>query len=159
MTAHSVVAAWARDFNNQPRHCWEDIDGKRWLQGGFPVRACTDDHDPKLAGNTEWLRFVRWFGALAKNAGIPSPFTSNDGRHMLLNEVDGHRTTDGRSTYSETYLRANSEDVWGLKVVFRVFLDNEGGWARIECYDEELVGLCEQALAETERSYQKEVTA
>ena len=157
MTQHQVVPAWARDFNNQPRHCWEDVDGKRWLEGGFPVKECTEDHDPRLAGNTEWLRFIREFGGLLRISGSPSPFTSNDGRHMLLNEVDGHRTSDGRTTYCETYLRANSEDVWGVKPVFRVFLHNEAGWARIECYDEDLVGLCEQALGEVERSYGMEV--
>jgi hypothetical protein len=164
MTAHPVVAAWARDFNNQRRHCWETLDGARRLEkidweADEPKHVCDEDHDPKLAGQVEWLRFVHEFGALAKEAGVPSPFTSDDGRHFLLNEVDGHRTTDGRVTYAETYLRANPGDVWGIKPVFRVFLDNEGGWAAIECYDNDLVGLCEQALAKVEASYQKEVPA
>lgn len=175
MTLHPVVPAWARDFNNQRRHCWPDRDGARMLdqnaaeykRGDWEPQPCTTEHDPKLTGNVEWLRFIREFGRVAKSfgpedTGVPNPFGADDKRHFLLNEVDGHTTSDGRRTYCETYLRSDAQDdadLWGLKVVFRVFLDNEAGWARIECYDEELVGECEQALAKVEESYQKEVTA
>ena len=116
---------------------------------------CQAEHDPKLTGPTEWLRFIREFSYV-----IPAgnPFTTEDGSHFLLNEVDGHPTSDGRHAYAETYLRKHAND-WGLEPVFRVFLDNEAGWARIECYDEDIVGACEQALTAVERSYQKEVTA
>lgn len=167
MTLHAITTAWARDFNNQRRHCFEDKDGNRWREGNINTR-CTEEHDPKLTGPTEWLRFIREFGGLFPVQvqtppweEIANPFTSEDaeGLHFLFNEVDGHTTSDGRRTYCETYLRRKSADSWGLNPVFRVFLANDEGWARIECYDEKLVGLCEQALASVERSYREEVTA
>ena len=149
MTQHRVTPAWARDFNNQPRHCNEG-NGRRWRFGSWGGQVeCTMDHDPKLAGTVEWLRFIREFGHVIPAA---NPFTSEDGRHFLLNEVDGHPTSDGRHTYCETYLFKKG-DSWGLDPRFRVFLDNEAGWARIECYDEDIVGACEQALMLVERSY------
>jgi hypothetical protein len=139
-----ITPAWARDFNNQRRHCWQGT-GRRWIEGKID-QTCTEDHDPKLTGAVEWLRFIRAFGM--------APFAPKDDEksYFLLNETDGHATNDGRVAYSETYLRKNPTD-WGLKPVFRVFLDNTAGWARIECYDEELVGSCELALAAVEESY------
>lgn len=168
MTAHRVVPAWARDFNNQRRHCWENRDGtltvdvwaKKVSDDLDAPMTCDGNHDPKLIGQVEWLRFVREFGPVAASFPHDNPFAprEDETRYALLNEVDGHRTSDGRHTYSETYLRRSVND-WGVKPVFRVFLDNEAGWARIECYDEGYVGSCELTLAAVEASYRKEVTA
>jgi hypothetical protein len=152
-----MTPAWARDFNNAPRHCWEDKHGDRWLQGNGQVQ-CTSLHDPKLVGATEWMRFIRWFGVAARDATAVNPFTADDKAGHLLIE-HGHTTSDGRPTiFCETYLRDKSEDDWGVVAVFRVFLNNDPDWARIECYDNELVGLCEIALGLVEKSYGQEVT-
>ena len=159
-----MTTAWARDFNNQPRHCWIGFDGLRWLDNrslGYrpgEKTECTEDHDPKLAGPTEWLRFIRAFGAAAIEQKHDNPFAPGGltRGYYLLNET-GAQTSDGRLTYSETYLRHKGES-WGVESVFRVFLDNAAGWARIECYDEDYVGSCEQALGEVERIYGQEVT-
>ena len=160
-----MTPAWARDFNNQPRHCWVNVHGGRfldWRVAGYvpgEMTECHTDHDPRLVGNTEWLRFIHAFGA----AAIDNPFAPNDQpgpndpRYYLFNEVDGHSTSDGRHAYCETYLLQQPQS-WGADPVFRVFLANEAGWARIECYDEKMVGACEQALGEVERSYGQEVT-
>jgi hypothetical protein len=156
MTTHPVPLAWGRDFNNQKRHCFQNDKGERFLNGSLD-RRCRTDHDPKLTGATEWLRFIREFGAVAKVAGHPNPFAPDDDAvdlYFLLNEIDGHTTSDGRRTYAEAYLfRTHGTGSWGLNPVFRVFLDNEAGWARVECYDKELTGSCEQALAAVEASY------
>lgn len=155
-----IVPAWARNFNNQPRHCWEGRDGIRFLdnrapeydhESSDPSQTCTVEHDPKRAGEVEWLRFVRAFHTAVLGG---SPFAPDDlaAAYFLLNESDGHTTSEGRLAYCESYLRKNPND-WGLKAVFRVFLDNEAGWSRIECYDENLVGECEIALAAVEASY------
>jgi len=149
--------AWARDFDNRKRHCFEDIEGRRWLQGflntecrtAFLNTECRTAHDPKLTGKTEWLRFIHEFGETL--SAYDNPFTSDSGGFRLLNDYC-HPTSDGRLAYCETYLRPKS-DIWGLSPVFRVFLANESGWARIECYEEDLVGNCETALAAVEASY------
>jgi hypothetical protein len=119
---------------------------------------CTEDHDPKLIGQVEWLRFIHTFNDITIEQNHDNPFAPGGltRGHYLLNET-GAQTSDGRLTYSETYLRQKGKD-WGVESVFRVFLANEAGWARIECYDEEMVGFCEQALGEVERSYGQEVT-
>lgn len=158
-----MTPAWARDFNNQTRHCWEGANGKRYLDNRAPeydyeadepqLQPCTVEHDPKRAGEVEWLRFIRAFHA-AVNGGSPFSPDELSTTYFLLNESDGHMTSQGRLAYSETYLRKNPHD-WGMKPVFRVFLDNEADWARIECYDEELVGSCELALASVEASYRE----
>lgn len=154
-----LVPAWARNFNNQKRHCWEGRDGQRFLDTSAPeydidgdiTQLCTIVHDPKRAGEVEWLRFVRAFHVAVLGG---SPFAPDEltAIYLLLNESDGHMTSEGRLAYCETYLRKNPND-WGLKPVFRLFLDNEASWSRIECYDEELVGNCEIALAAVEASY------
>jgi len=158
-----TTPAWARDFNNERRHCWDGPNG-RWLdsQESFDTdRLCTDEHDPKLTGQVEWLRFVHEFGTAAKAAAIANPFapdlsTPEEGIFHLLSE-QGQATSDGRITFTEAYLREKGSN-WGMEPVFRVFLANADGWARIECYDHELVGLCEQALGAVERSYGQAVT-
>lgn len=155
-----VVPAWARDFDNRRRHCYQGKnpdtgEPRRWLNGKFD-QTCTEDHDPKLTGDVEWLRFIRRFGkddSPFHPSDQPGP---NDPRYFLLNETDGHTTSDGRRAYSETYL-VQKGDSWGLDPVFRVFLANAEGWARIECYDEELVGRCELALAAVEASYAEQI--
>ena len=129
-----MIPAWARDFNNSPRDERSD--------------------NPRARGVVEWLRFIRAFGRVSTDNPFyhdeqPGP---NDPRYYLLFEVDGHQTSDGRLAYCETYLRQHAED-WGVEPVFRVFLA-KAGWARIECYDEALVGECEQALTIVEESYQ-----
>jgi hypothetical protein len=94
------------------------------------------------------MRFIHAVGKLLPDN--LNPFTS-EGSFKLLNDY-AHPTTDGRITYAETYLRCKPES-WGLSPVFRVFLANDSGWARIECYDDALVGICEQALEIVEQSY------
>jgi len=142
-----ATIAWSRDFDNSPRHCFEGNDGHRWLNGDIDTE-CRKAHTPRLIGLTEWLRFIREFGAQVSED--QNPFTS-EGGFRLLNDYS-HPTSDGRLAYAETYLR-EKPDSWGLSPVFRVFLDNKAGWARIECYDEELVGACDLALLAVERSY------
>jgi len=154
-----TTPAWARDFNNKPRHCWLLKDGSLALdqrapqynpQDGFgqPCPIPAAQHDPRLIGNPEWLRFIREVGGLLTEHD--NPFAS-EGEFFLLND-NAHPTSDGRITYAETYI-APKPNSWGLRPVFRVFLANDSGWARIECYDEQLVGICEQALAAVEDSY------
>lgn len=169
-----ITPAWAREFNSDQRHCWEGPDGTRRLDNradsyvhGWDAPAdqlCTIVHDPRLTGRPEWLRFIHAFAKIAVEAGQRNPFgveplpdgTDDPTNHLLI-EYDGHPTSDGRRLYVETYLREHETD-WGLTVVFRNFFDREAGRCRIECYDENLVGLCEQALGEVERSYRMEVT-
>ena len=100
----------------------------------------------------EWLRFVRGFGEWSDT----NPFMGDADTppYFLFLNAFGQPTSTGRIAYTESYFRRHPSD-WGLDIVFRVFLDNAAGWARIECYDENLVGACELTLAKVEESYKE----
>lgn len=145
---------WSADFNNQRRHCWHVPAANIWmLDGDANDREChTWREHPKLRGNVEWRRFIRAFWEQLDDA--PNPFT-NEEKFVLFIEYDGHRTSDGRLAYVETYARRHTDD-WGIDPTFRIFLDNDAGWARIECYETALAEACQMALASVAQSYRDE---
>lgn len=142
---------WSADFDNMARHCWFSRGAQVWMREGYvDDRTCQRWRDhPKLRGNVEWRRFISAFRDQLN--GEPNPFTNED-NFVLFIEYDGHHTSDGRLTYVETYAR-RSKDSWGINPTFRVFLDNDNGWARIECYEIALVEACQMALAAVAQSY------
>ena len=132
---------WGQDFNNEKRHCWYLKDGTRYLNGSFE-KPCKAYHaDPKVVGEVEWLRFIHEWLAFGKEF-VPS----DDGGRLFLNSA-GTYTTDGRYAYCEEYY--DKDDV----LTFRVFLQNDEGWARIECYKPELIEQCNAAYEKVQWSY------
>ena len=75
-----ATIAWSRDFDNSPRHCFEGNDGHRWLNGDIDTE-CRKAHTPRLIGLTEWLRFIREFGAQVSED--QNPFTSEGGFRLF----------------------------------------------------------------------------
>lgn len=153
--------AWAHNFNNSPRHCNNGRDGTRYLDNRAPEYSydrdeniCTVDHDPRLTGTVEWLRFIHEFMALAEPG--QRYFGGDDGT-LWINPT-GVPMSDGRRRYAEMYFNQRPCDpkdlpAFSFRLKFAHFLANGQQESRIECYDPELVDLCEQALAKVEASY------
>jgi hypothetical protein len=159
----STYLAWARDFDNSPRHCWESRDGTRTLDNRVPEydhdltmgeNICTVEHDPRLTGSPEWLRFVREYGALAPEG---KRYFTDDGQ-LWINPT-GLPTSTGRLMYAEAYFNQRPHDTrqlpgFSTRLKFAVFIANGEKYARIECYDESLLDLCQQAMLAVEASYE-----
>lgn len=60
---------WIKQFDNTQRHCWERIDGTRFLNQG--EGDCNKDHsdNPKVTGKVEWMRFIHSIRDLGVNVG------------------------------------------------------------------------------------------
>lgn len=129
---------WAKDFDNSKRHCWPLNDGTRTLEGHFDKKCLLDHSDnPKVIGKVEWLRFIHAYSG---------EFNPPEGSKIHF--THGLRTSDGRYAYAEEYPDTDGN----LK--FRVFLDNENGWARIECYKPEYFEMCDSAYESVVKSYE-----
>lgn len=159
----ATYLAWSHDFDNRQRHCWSGKDGSRRLDNRAPEydpelgfdQPCTVDHDPKLSGNIEWLRFIHEFGAIAPEG---QRYFTEDGQ-LWINPV-GLPMSDGRRMYAEAYFNRRPTDEslipgFSFRLKFCLFLANGQQFARMECYDESLYDLCQKALAAVEASYEQ----
>jgi hypothetical protein len=95
------------DFDNSPR-CY--------------VQDCKAPH-PYLHDTVAWMQFIRKYVKLPNYDGI---FTAEG--NLKLHPRGEIQTQDYRDAFCEEYSK-NGEPV------FRIFLDNDAGWARIECFD------------------------
>ena len=154
MNYHPGKPAWAHEFSNKPIHCFFNKRERRWELAAYPNDECTTWREhPQQRGLSPWLRFIRAFGdQVDRNTNPFVDCGGGDPLKLLFIESDGHPTSDGRLTFCETYLtRRSTENAW--HAAMRVFLANDDGWARIECYDTDLADACLATMAATDQQY------
>ena len=149
------VPDWAQNFANEGIHCFFNTKERKWTKQGYPFgEECTEwrEHWTRR-GKSQWMRFIHAFGEQVDREDNPFVADKDDEpkRRFMFIDSHGGLTSDGRRTFSENYFRNESD--WGLRIKMRVFLANDSKWARIECFDPELVRACEQAWAAVEQSY------
>ena len=146
---------WAQDFPNEGIHCYFNTVERKWMTNQYPHEECRDwKSHPQRRGKSPWMRFIHAFSDQLN--GLPNPFTSASDddapKFTLYLQGDGSTTSDGRRAFCEHYMRLGARD-WGLSAVIRVFVANDSGWARVECFDPEYVRACTQAAAAVEQHY------
>ena len=156
------VPAWAANFNNERRHCWPLNDGTRrldnipWGSDDEEKEKCHESHEdnPKVVGKIEWLRFIHATQDLDFLSREDNPFVSDeddaaeDARKKLQLNAQTYKVPGGDIyPYAEEYWMDG-------KLVFAVYLDNPNEKARIECYDENFVKVCEAAYKKVQESYE-----
>lgn len=173
--------AWSQDMTNRRRHCW---DGKnpdkndeptRWLDNRSAEyierqrqhrdddwgadeswKICDIDHsdDPKVVGEIEWMRFIHEWGRIAPTG---KRYFTDDG--LLWITPTGLPMSNGQLCYAEAYFNVpppehHKDPGFSFRLKIVLFLNNAAGWARIECYDEKLVDLCEQVWGNVQASFE-----
>lgn len=132
---------WIRKFDFSKRHCWQNADGKFMVAAGFDDTECGNPQDhPYSRGQTEYLRWIRYFGRFTKN--IVTDFDHNWlklGQDTML---------DGTTAYCENY-----------GGVVKAFLFNSDGYAIVEIHDDSLTASAEKALDLTDASYAEELVS
>jgi hypothetical protein len=156
---------WVGSFTTGLRHCWQHKDGLWYPQTGFDPPPCeTWREHPLLRGEAEWMRFIHAFPQQ-----IPADKTNVFTGHVLHSEEreddplarlvimhEGIVFIDGETWYAEVYL-------YGSDPVFKVGIDNENGWVRIEAHQNEkymtaaeLEAACVAAYSMVQQSYKDE---
>lgn len=165
--------AWSVKANNESRHCWNLGEGKRRRLNkveyvdseGYPlddpIEWCEFDHteSPKAVGKVEWLRFIHAVQEYLEPRENPFLRYDDNGdeipnKILRLNHYFYH------VPWGEEWYYPYIEEYWvGSDLKFAIFLDNENSRARIECYDDNLVEVCEKAWKDVQESYEREFVA